>query len=90
MNTEINPDSIMVRQADGQWQKFAAFILWKLKGREVVKITAEDMKAMAAEFEPGMAVVLVHGHSDSIDFSIVDEAAAHRIAAHSSTMRGSA
>lgn len=84
----INPDSTVLQQVDGQWQKLAALILWKLSGRSVVRITAEDMAKMQAEFAPGVAVIFTHGHSDSIEFSIVDEAAATRLAAHDKTLRG--
>lgn len=90
MKTEkINPDNLMLQQADGQWQKFAMFILWKLAGTGVVKITADDMKAMTDAYVPGIPVIFIHGHSDSIEFSIVDEAAARRLAAHDANMRGS-
>ena len=86
----INPDSTVLQQVDGQWQKLAAMILWKLKGREQIKITADDIAAMNAEFAPGIAVIFTHGHADSIDFQIVDEAAARRIAKHDAAMRGTA
>jgi hypothetical protein len=65
-------------------------ILWKLAGRSVVKITAEDMKRCRDEFEPGMPVILTHGHSDSVEFSIVTMEQADRLAAHDATLRGSA
>ncbi len=90
VNKVINPDSTVLQQVDGQWQKLAALILWKLKGREVVRITGADIEKMRAEFAPGVAVVFTHGLSDAIEFSIVDEAAAARLAEHDKTLRGQA
>lgn len=87
---KINPDSTMLQQADGQWQKFAMLILFKLAGREKVTVTAADIAQLSERFAPGIPVVMIHGHSDSIDFQVIDEAAAHRLAVHEATMKGSA
>jgi hypothetical protein len=87
---KMNPDSVILEQVDGQWQKLAMLILWKLNGKGVVRITAEDMKACREQFEPGIPVIFTHGMSDAIEFSIVDEAQAARLAAHDATMRGAA
>ena len=65
-------------------------ILWKTSGRKVVKITAEDMAKCAKEFAPGSPVVFTHGHSDSIEFSIVDEERAKELAAWDANRRGTA
>lgn len=86
----INPDSVVLQQLDAHWQKIAALIVWKLRGREPVKITAADIERFNAEFAPGQACLFTHGMSDAFEFSIVDEAAAKRIAAHDATMRGAA
>lgn len=88
--TELNPDSVVLRQMDGQWQKFAMFLLFKLAGREQVRLHADDMRKCLDEFEPGMPVLYTHGHKDSIDFQVVDEAAAASLVAHDRTMRGHA
>lgn len=90
MSQKINPDSTILQQTDGHWQKLAAFIIWKLAGAAPVRITAADMESMAAAFAPGIPVILTHGHSDSIEFSIVTEEAAQRLAAHDKNMRGGA
>ncbi len=88
--TKINPDSVILQQVEEQWQKLAMLILWKLAGRKSVRITAEDIARCTAEFAPGIPVIFTHGHSDSIEFSIVTEADAQRIAEHDRTMRGKA
>lgn len=69
----LNPDSVIL-------QKLAALILWKCAGTSKVTITAEDMRAMADNFAPGMACVLTHGKAESIEFSLVTEAEAVRMA----------
>lgn len=81
MNHEITPDSLMLRQVDGQWQKLCGLLLWKLAGRDkAVTVAAADIKAMHEAFEPGQATILVHGHTDSIEFKLISEADAHRLA----------
>ncbi len=90
MNMKINPESAMLGQMDGHWQKVAMLLLWKLTKGKAVKITAADIEQCSASFAPGVPVILTHGHHDSIEFSIVDQAAADRLAAHEATMRGSA
>lgn len=76
----INPDSEMLQQVDGQWQKLAALILWKLAGTQKVEITAADIEAMHQNFAPGMVCVFTHGKADSVAFSLVSEAEAMRLA----------
>lgn len=82
-------DAPVLDQVDGQWQKLA-MLLWKLAGREKVKLTHAEIAAFGKEFEPGIPVLFTHGHSDSIEFQVIDEEAARRIAQHDATMRGSA
>jgi hypothetical protein len=90
--TAINmtPDSSVLQQLDGQWQKIAMMLVWKLRGREMVRLTHADMEAFAREFAPGLPVLYTHGHSDSIDFTVIDEAAAIKLAAHEKTQQGHA
>lgn len=90
MTHAINPESTVLQQVDGHWQKLAAFIVWKCVGRGTVTITAEDIQRFADEFAPGVPVLLTHGHADSFEFRIVDEAAAKRLAEHDRTIRGHA
>ena len=86
----LNPDSAILQQLDGQWQKVAALLLWKLAGVEKVTITCNDMEEMARQFHPGQPCIFTHGHQDSIDFQVLDEKAASRIAEFEATQRGSA
>lgn len=87
--TKLNPDSAVLQQVDGYWQKLAALILWKTVGAgHVVKVTAADIEAMGAHFTPGEATILTHGHVDSIDFSLVSSERAAAIAAHDAAMHG--
>lgn len=72
-SNKVNPESSILQQVDGEWQKMCAFILWKTVGRGVVKIDIEDMKRPAVEFHPGFPVIFTHGHADAIEFSLVTE-----------------
>lgn len=90
MTNKLN-DAPILDQLDGQWQKFAAVILWKLHGNQQVRITAEDIDAFGKQFGAGgFPVIFTHGHKDSIEFQIVSEEAAKRIAAHDAERRGTA
>lgn len=86
----LTPDSVVLQQLDGHWQKMAAFLLWKLKGGEMVRLTHQDIEACGAAFAPHGPVLFTHGHSDSIEFQVVDMDAARRLAAHAQTMKGTA
>jgi hypothetical protein len=91
MNRVINPDSTILQQVDGHWQKLAALILWKTVGRDkIVLITHADIEEFHRAFAPGTGVILTHGHAESIGFSLIDEAAAQRLAEHDSTIKGTA
>lgn len=72
-SNKVNPDSTILQQVDGEWQKLCAFILWKTSGTGVVKVTIDDMRRMAEQFKPGFPVIFTHGHADSIEFSLVTE-----------------
>jgi hypothetical protein len=87
---KINPDSAVLAQVEGHWQKLFAMLLWKLKGTEQVRVALTDIEAMAAAFAPEGPVVYTHGHFDSLDFQLVTREAADRLAAHDKTQRGTA
>lgn len=90
MSNKLN-DALILNQLDGQWQKFAAIILWKLNGNRQVRITAEDIDAFGQQFGAGGSpIIFTHGHKESIEFQIVSEEAAARIAAHDAKSRGTA
>jgi hypothetical protein len=88
--TVLNPDSTILQQVDGEWQKLAMLILWKLTEGKPVRITADDMAACRKKFEPGIPVILTHGMHDAIEFSIVTLEDAERIGRHDATLRGKA
>ena len=87
---KLNPDSVILQQLDGQWQKIAMLLLLKLAGREKVRITHAEMESLTKQFAPGIPVLMTHGHFDSIDFQVIDEAAARRLADYDAQMRGTA
>jgi hypothetical protein len=84
----INPDSAVLQQTDGHWQKLAAIILWKLNGGAEVSITSADIERFNAQYAPGIPVLFTHGTYDGLRFSIVTEDAAERIAQHDKKLRG--
>lgn len=67
----LNPDSEIAKQLDGQWQKVVAFLLWKLSPDAPVDITDEDIKAMAARYEPHGPVVFTHGRPDGFTITLM-------------------
>lgn len=81
----INPDAAILQQLDGQWQKIAAILIWKLAPNGVT-LTHEDME----RFPPDLALY-THGHKESIDFKMVSMEEAQRLADHDKqTNRGRA
>lgn len=86
----LTPDSHLLHQLDGQWQRVAMLLLWKLAKREMVRITVAEIAAFSAEFAPGAPTLYTHGHVDALDFQVIDEASARRLAAHHNGMRGTA
>lgn len=88
--TNLTHDSAVLQQVAEHWQKMAMLILWKTSGRQKVSITMADIQRFTAEFAPGAPTLYTHGHVDSFDFQVIDEASAHRIAEYSKTQRGTA
>ena len=86
----INPDSTMVQQSEGHWQKYLSLVLWKLLGRNAVVITLADIQALNRAFGEEGPVVKTHGHVDSIEFQLIDHATAQRLAEWDATRKGAA
>jgi hypothetical protein len=86
----LNPDSVILGQLEGQWQKLFVMLVWKLAREKGVTLTHKDMAAYQRDFEAGRAHFLTHGHFDSIEFKIVTAAEAQRLAAYDATQRGNA
>lgn len=81
----LNRDAAVFDQVDGQWMKLLAIVVWKLAPKGV-EITTADFESF-----PPNGTLLTHGHRESIEFKIVTEDEARRIAAHdAATNRGTA
>ena len=81
----INPDSTIMQQSEGHWQKYLMLVISKLAPAGVT-ITIRDMEKLAGEER----VLLTHGHIDSIEFKLVTRAEADRIVAYDKTQKGTA
>lgn len=81
---------MILDQLNGQWEKLFMVLLYKVQRRGKVTLSPRDFEALGAAFPDSIPVLFTHGHSDSVDFQIVDEASAARIAEYAKTQRGSA
>ena len=84
---KLNPDSTMLQQSDGQWMKYCGLILMKLSPDKPVVITMADI---TAAMNGGEKFVLIHGHTDSVEFKMVTREEAERLAAYDATLGGTA
>ena len=85
MTKFLNPDSTILQQSDGHWQKYLMLVLAKL-APEGVTITAQDIEKLAQQER----ILLTHGHYDSIEFKLVTRAEADRVIAYDKTQKGTA
>lgn len=86
----LNPESTMMQQAEGQWQKFAALMVAKYladTGKRSLHVTMEDIEQFG---ERPDNVLCTHGHTDSIEFKLVTPTEASHLVAYDAGMRGSA
>lgn len=90
MENALNPESTVLQQVDGHWQKLFAILLWKFAKRDVVVVKDTDIEAMAKEFAPCGPIVFTHGQVDGFRFSLVTEEKAKEIAAFDAMQRGTA
>ena len=72
--TILNPESEILQQTEGHWQKLLALIVWKL-AKQGVMITADDIMAFGKE---GL-VLLTHGLPDGIEFKMVTQTEASQL-----------
>lgn len=87
MHTKVlNPDSTMMQQSEGHWQKYLCLVIWKL-AREGVVITSADIIEFANQDKN---VLLTHGHIESIEFKLVTPAEAERIRNYDRKQKGTA
>lgn len=82
---ELNPDSIMLRQSDGMWQKYCALVLSKV-APEGAMITAEDI----VKFQNSGRMLLIHGHRDRFELKLVTPEEAEMLAQWDSERKGTA
>lgn len=86
----VNPDSTILLQLAGQWERIVLAIIHKHYKHTGVTITFKDLLALAADIEAGNAVLLTHGHFDSIEFKLVTAERARELAAYDAKQRGRA
>lgn len=73
--------ALVLDQLEGQWQKIAAVLVWKL-GRDLpVIVTAKDFADIQAESNAGK-VFMTWGHYDSFEFRWMVKSAAEKLADH--------
>lgn len=90
MNVKVvNPGAVVLDQIQEHYQKLLAMVVWKLAPGGVT-LSLADIERFAHATEAGDAVLLTHGHFDSIEFKIVDAASAQRLADHDAKQRGRA
>lgn len=66
---------------DSDWQRITLFLMLKLAGpNKTITLRADEMVELVAQFQPGMPVLLTTEHLDGVSFTVVDEAAAQRVA----------
>lgn len=91
MNMKVmNPENLMLQQAEGQWQKLLLLVLFKLQGRQPVVLTHTEIQTCMDEFAPGKPTLLTHGLSDRIVFQVITEEQGKEIAAHEASRFGTA
>lgn len=84
----LNPDSVVLNQLDGHWQKIATLIVWKLAGANTpVSISMEDMKQLEKEFAPDGPALFTHGKHDAFEFSVVSMRKAQELAEYDRKQR---
>ncbi len=86
----LNPDSTILQQLEGEWQKIVLLLLWKLVKDAPVKISIDDMIALQAAFPNSMPTLLAHGHSDSFELRVISMEQAKRLAEYDANQMGTA
>jgi len=89
-NNILNPDSAMMQQVDGHWQKIAALMLaqyLKDTGRTCLMITTPAVEDFDTREDN---VLLTHGHYDSMEFRLVTPSAASELVAYDAAVSGKA
>ena len=85
----INPESMLLQQMEGQWQKLLLLVVWKL-APEGVKISGKDIENMINQFAPDGPALASMGSQDGISFKVVSLKEGKRLAEYDATQKGKA
>lgn len=82
---KLNEAPILEQTTDEQREHLMLIALWKQTGGQIVKVTADDIRAFNEAFQC-QPVMLMHAHVDSIDIGVVTLERARVLAAHQATL----
>jgi hypothetical protein len=81
-NAKINPDSVILNQLEGQWEKVCMVLLHKLSAGKPVRVTVQDFIDVRKLYEPDGPVLFTHGMHDSFELSVITHERAKELAAY--------
>ena len=81
--------ALILQQLDGQWQKIAMALLFKLSREQPVVITQDDFAKLAEYIADGDKQLMTWSHWDSIELRIMKKADALRLARQVESLGGS-
>lgn len=81
--------AFILQQLDGQWQKIAMALMFKLSREQPVVITTGDFQQLAEYIADGDKRLMTWGHWDSIELRIMKKADALRLARQVEDLGGS-
>ena len=76
---KINPENAMLSKSDGQWCKFLALTMSKLRMNEIV-FEREDVEYLQHMFDHETPTIVVSGKDEMIVLNLVSESEGERIA----------
>jgi len=79
--------ALVLDQLEGQWQKIAAVLLWKLSKDKHVTIGTKDFADIQRATDAGQ-VFMTWGHYDSFEFRWMDQKAAEKLSDHVDSLGG--
>lgn len=89
MSVEIkNPDNLMIQQSEGQWMKYCMLLVHKFAQGKSVIITLDDITRLGVDFSPGVPNLLIQGHPDSMELSVVTDAVARQVETYHNQPKG--
>lgn len=75
----LNPQGQLAKDMEGEWQKMASLILWKLSKSEPVTLSPSDIEDFMKAFAPHDPVLIVKSTAAGITFQIIDNVTAMAI-----------